>query len=47
MQAASIGFGRGYVEYELPNNAKVLNQAITAREFEMEMSSEVPGTNAD
>lgn len=47
VQAALIWFGRGYVEYKFPNNAKVLNQAITALEFEMEMSSEVPGTNAD
>ncbi|UZF94971.1 ArsR/SmtB family transcription factor [Bosea sp. NBC_00550] len=46
VQAALIWFGRGYVEYKFPNNAKVLNQAITALEFEMEMSSEVPGTNA-
>ena len=47
VQAGLIWFGRGYVEYKFPNNAKVLNQAITALEFEIEMSSEVPGTNAD
>ncbi len=47
VQAALIWFGRGYVEYKFPNNAKVLNRAIAALEFEMEMSSEVPGTNAD
>lgn len=47
VQAALIWFGRGYVEYKFPNNAKVLNQAISALEFELEMSSEVPGTNVD
>lgn len=47
VQAALIWFGRGYVEYKFPNNAKVLNRTIAALEFEMEMSSEVPGTNAD
>ncbi|CAH1691586.1 ArsR family transcriptional regulator [Hyphomicrobiales bacterium] len=47
VQAALIWFGRGYVEYKFPNNAKVLNRTIAALELEMEMSSEVPGTNAD
>lgn len=47
VQAALIWFGRGYVEYKFPNNAKVLNRTITALEFDLEMSSEVPGTNAD
>ena len=47
VQAALIWFGRGYVEYKFPNNAKVLNRKVEALEFEMEMSSEVPGTNAD
>ncbi|MCX5495543.1 helix-turn-helix domain-containing protein [Kaistia dalseonensis] len=45
MQAGLIWFGRGYVEYKFPNNAKILNEAISAIEFSMELSSEVPGTN--
>ena len=40
-------FGRGYVEYKFPNNAGVLNAEVEALEFTMELSSEVPGTNAD
>lgn len=47
VQAGLIWFGRGYVEYKFPNNAKLLNAPITAMEFQLELSSEVPGTNAD
>jgi predicted transcriptional regulator len=47
VQAALIWFGRGYVEYKFPNNAKVLNAQVEALEFELELSSEVPGTNAN
>jgi predicted transcriptional regulator len=47
MQASLIWFGRGYVEYKFPNNAKILNTAIESVEFAMELSSEVPGTNSD
>ncbi len=47
MQAALLWFGRGYVEYKFPNNAKVLGAEVEALEFSMELSSEVPGTNAD
>jgi predicted transcriptional regulator len=47
MQAALLWFGRGYVEYKFPNNAKILNSRIEAIEFSMELSSEVPGTNTD
>lgn len=47
MQAGLIWFGRGYVEYKFPNNAKVLSESIAAIEFIMELSSEVPGTNPD
>ncbi|WP_197731818.1 ArsR/SmtB family transcription factor [Rhizobium leguminosarum] len=47
MQAGLVWFGRGYVEYKFPNNAKVLNKDIRAIEFSMELSSEVPGTNPD
>jgi predicted transcriptional regulator len=47
MQAALLWFGRGYVEYKFPNNAKLLNAEVGSIEFSMELSSEVPGTNAD
>jgi predicted transcriptional regulator len=47
VQAALIWFGRGYVEYKFPNNAKVLNAPVEALEFALELSSEVPGTNAN
>lgn len=47
MQAGLLWFGRGYVEYKFPNNAKILNEAIRAVEFSMELSSEVPGTNTN
>jgi predicted transcriptional regulator len=47
MRAALIWFGRGYVEYKFPNNAKIAGAEIEAIEFSMEISSEVPGTNAE
>ena len=47
MQAALLWFGRGYVEYKFPNNAKILNAGIEAIEFSMELSSETPGTNSN
>lgn len=47
MQAALLWFGRGYVEYKFPNNAKIANAEIEAIEFTLEISSEVPGTNSD
>jgi predicted transcriptional regulator len=47
MGAALLWFGRGYVEYKFPNNAKILSSRVAAIEFSMELSSEVPGTNAD
>ncbi|WP_108659087.1 ArsR/SmtB family transcription factor [Acuticoccus kandeliae] len=47
MGAALLWFGRGYVDYKFPNNAKILKAGITAIEFSMELSSEVPGTNAN
>jgi predicted transcriptional regulator len=45
VQAALIWFGRGFVEYKFPNNARVLGAKVEALEFEIELSSEVPGTN--
>ena len=47
VRAGLIWFGRGSVEYMFPNNAKVLNASVEAVEFIFELSSEVPGTNAD
>lgn len=47
MQAALLWFGRGFVEYKFPNNAKIAKAEIEALEFSMEISSEVPGTNTD
>jgi predicted transcriptional regulator len=47
VQAALVWFGRGFVEYKFPNNAKLVNSSIEAVEFSMELSSEVPGTNLD
>lgn len=45
MLAALAWFGRGYIEYKFPNNAKLLNASVASIEFSMELSSEVPGTN--
>jgi predicted transcriptional regulator len=47
MRASLIWFGRGFVEYKFPNNARLLEQRVQALEFSMEMSSEVPGTNVN
>ena len=47
MKAALIWLTRGYVEYQFPNNAKLSNGTVESVEFAFELSSEVPGTNAD
>jgi len=47
MRAALLWFGRGFVEYKFPNNAKVLRRGTASLEFAMELSSEVPGTNTN
>jgi len=47
MKAALVWFGRGFVEYKFPNNGKVVGADIDQLEFVMELSSEVPGTNAN
>lgn len=46
VKAALLWFGRGYVEYKFPNNAKALKTDIEMLEIVVELSSEVPGTNA-
>lgn len=47
MRASLIWFGRGYVEYKFPNNAKIAQAEVEALEFSLEISSEVPGTNTN
>ncbi|NVK33453.1 MAG: ArsR family transcriptional regulator [Rhodobacteraceae bacterium] len=47
MRAALLWFTRGSVEYQFPNNTKLRSSEISAIEFSMELSSEVPGTAAD
>lgn len=47
MKASLLWFGRGYVEYQFPNNAKLAGSDIESIAFSMELSSEVPGTSAD
>lgn len=47
VKASLIWFGRGFVEYKFPNNARVLNTPVEEVEFSMELSSEVPGTNVN
>jgi len=47
MRASLAWFGRGFVEYKFPNNARLLEKNVEGLEFSMEMSSEVPGTNVN
>ena len=47
VKTALLWFGRGHVEYQFPNNAKTLKAELEALEFLLELSSEVPGTNAN
>lgn len=47
MSAGLIWFTRGYVEYQFPNNIKLMSGDLTSVEFSLELSSEVPGTAAD
>jgi predicted transcriptional regulator len=47
MNAGLMWFTRGFVEYQFPNNARLLGKQVVALDFSMELSSEVPGTSAD
>ena len=47
MKAGLLWFNKGFVEYQFPNNAKLRQSPISAVEFSMELSSEVPGTSPD
>ncbi|MEO1016271.1 MAG: helix-turn-helix domain-containing protein [Pseudomonadota bacterium] len=44
MQAGLLWFGRGFVEYKFPNNAKMLDAALDAMEINLELASEAPGS---
>ncbi|MFC0410117.1 ArsR/SmtB family transcription factor [Roseomonas elaeocarpi] len=45
VEAALLWFSRGFVEYQFPNNAKLLGAPVRGVEVSLEMSSEVPGTS--
>ena len=47
MGAGLIWFTRGYVEYQFPNNTKLMTGQLASMEFSMELSSEAPGTAAN
>jgi predicted transcriptional regulator len=47
MGAGLIWFTRGYVEYQFPNNTKLMAGQLESRDFSMELSSETPGTAAN
>lgn len=47
MDAALLWFTRGYVEYQFPNNSRLMQADLHALEARMELSSEVPGTAAE
>jgi predicted transcriptional regulator len=47
MNAGLMWLTRGFVEYQFPNNARLVGMEVVALEFSMELSSEVPGTSAD
>ena len=47
MNAGLMWFTRGFVEYQFPNNARIVGKSIVELEFSMELSSEVPGTSID
>ncbi len=47
MNAGLMWFTRGFVEYQFPNNARIVGKRIAALEFSLELSSEVPGTSTD
>ncbi len=47
MKAGLLWFTRGFVEYQFPNTARHSVNTLSAIEFSLELSSEVPGTSAD
>ena len=47
MRAGLVWFTRGFLEYQFPNNARLGSGAVESLEFQLELSSEAPGTAAD
>lgn len=47
MRTALLWFTNGFVEYQFPNNAQFSDKEVVAIEFNLELSSEVPGTNTN
>jgi predicted transcriptional regulator len=47
MNAGLMCFTRGFVGYQFPNNARHVGKVVTALEFWLELSSELPGTTSD
>ena len=47
MDAGLIWFTRGYLEYQFPNNIKLMKGEVRSIEFSMELCSEVPGTDSN
>ena len=45
MKAGLMWFTRGFVEYQFPNNARLVGKTVTSLEVSLELSSEVPGTS--
>jgi predicted transcriptional regulator len=43
MNAGLMWFTRGFVEYQFPNNARLVGKTVTGLEFSLELSSEAPG----
>ena len=46
MNAGIMWFTRGFVEYQFPNNARLIGRTVAALDVSLELSSEVPGTSA-
>jgi len=47
MNAGLIWFTRGFVEYQFPNNARLVGKAVASLDLSFEVSSEVPGAASD
>jgi predicted transcriptional regulator len=47
MEAALVWFGRGFVEYKFPNNARLSRMTLERLELSLELASEAPGSAPD
>jgi predicted transcriptional regulator len=47
MEAALVWFGRGFVEYKFPNNARLSQMTLGRLELSLELASEAPGSAPD